>query len=575
MSKVFGDRYEIIERIGSGGMAIVYKAKDLLLNRIVTVKVLREQFVADEDFVRRFRREAQSAASLSHTNIVSIYDVGKEGETEYIVMEYIEGQNLKEIIRNYAPLSTEQTLNLGIQIAEAIRHAHEHHIIHRDIKPHNILVTADGRVKVTDFGIARAVSAATMTHTGDIVGSVHYLSPEQAKGVQTNEQSDVYSLGIILYELLTGKVPYDGETPISIALKHLQEEAVPPSKLNPRVNPALENLVLRAIAKSPEQRYATAKDLLQDLHNVQAGQPVRKVESQGIQDLESTRIHRSLSTGVNSALSAEGKAKEDGVAAPKKTRKRWPWITAVVLLLVLGGVWYGFSNWLNVGTVEVPPLVGKTVADAGVFVKQKNLELDPNVVEEYSDTVEKGRITQTQPAEKTKVKAGRAIKLWVSKGPEMLKFPNLKTGQMTQEAAINNLESLGFKGENITVETDNNSTQPSGTVIGQNPAAGADWPKNGKIVLTISGGAPNQNFALPSVIGKSVPEAIALLTQYKLIVVQDSKDSTDFPRDVVMETSPKPGEMVQQGTTVKITISRGPGPLAFDSTHPIYVANSR
>lgn len=211
-------------------MAIVYKAKDLLLNRIVTIKILREQFTADEEFVRRFRREAQSAASLSHTNIVSIYDVGKDGETEYIVMEYIEGQNLKDIIRNYAPLSTEQTLDLGMQIAEAIRHAHEHHIIHRDIKPHNILVTEDGRIKVTDFGIARAVSAATMTHTGDIVGSVHYLSPEQARGVQTNEQSDVYSLGIILYELLTGKVPYDGETPISIALKHLQELAVPPQQ---------------------------------------------------------------------------------------------------------------------------------------------------------------------------------------------------------------------------------------------------------------------------------------------------------------------------------------------------------
>lgn len=575
MSKVFGDRYEIIERIGSGGMAIVYKAKDLLLNRIVTVKVLREQFVADEEFVRRFRREAQSAASLSHTNIVSIYDVGKEGETEYIVMEYIEGQNLKELIRNYAPLSTEQTLNLGIQIAEAIRHAHEHHIIHRDIKPHNILVTADGRVKVTDFGIARAVSAATMTHTGDIMGSVHYLSPEQAKGVQTNEQSDVYSLGIILYELLTGKVPYDGETPISIALKHLQEEAVPPSKLNPRVNPALENVVLRAIAKAPEQRYPTAKDLLQDLHNVQAGQPVRRVENQGVQDLESTRIHRSLSTGVNTALAAEGKEKEDGAISPKKTRKRWPWITAVVLLLVLGGVWYGFSNWVNVGTTEVPPLAGKTVADAGVFVKQANLGLDPNVEEEFNDTVEKGRIIRTQPTEKTKVKAGRAIKLWVSKGPETLKFPNLKTGQLTQEAALNNLENMGFKRENISVETDNNSTQPSGTVIGQDPAAGADWPKNGKILLTISGGAPNQSFALPSVIGKSVPDATALLNQYKLNVIQDTKDSTDFPRDVVMETSPKPGEMVQQGTTVKIIISRGPGPLALDSTQHIYVANLR
>jgi eukaryotic-like serine/threonine-protein kinase len=575
VSKVFGSRYEVLERIGSGGMAIVYKAKDLLLNRIVTIKVLREQFAADEDFVRRFRREAQSAASLSHTNIVSIYDVGKEGETEYIVMEFVEGRNLKEIIRNYAPLSTEQAINIGIQIAEAIRHAHEHKIIHRDIKPHNILVTADGRVKVTDFGIARAVSAATMTHTGDIVGSVHYLSPEQAKGVQTNEQSDVYSLGIILYELLTGKVPYDGETPISIALKHLQEEAVPPTKLNPRVNRAFENVVLRAIAKSPEQRYATAKELLQDLRNVQAGQPVHKLESKEQHDLESTRVHRSLSSGVNSALASEAKEKEQ-VEAPSRKKKipSWLWITAVVIILAMGGAWFGLSKWLNVGTTEVPPLVGKTVADAGVFAQQFNLKLDPNVAEEFNQEVEKGRIIRTEPAEKSKVKVGREIKLWVSKGPELLKFPNLKTGQLTQEAAVNMLESMGFKGK-IKVETNNNSTQPSGTVVGQDPAAGAEWPKNGEIHLQISGGAPNQSFPMPSVIGKSVPEARGLLEQYKLTVVVDSKDSTDFPADVVMETSPKPGEMVQQGKVVTIIVSRGPGPLAMSPAQPVYVANSR
>ncbi|MFZ3373704.1 MAG: protein kinase, partial [Desulfitobacteriaceae bacterium] len=216
MSKIFGGRYEVIEKIGAGGMAIVYKAKDLLLNRVVTIKVLRDQFVTDEDFIRRFRREAQSAASLSHPNIVSIYDVGKDGDMEYIVMEYIEGRNLKEIIREYAPLSMEQTLHFARQLGEALSHAHEHHIIHRDIKPQNVLITEDGRAKVTDFGIARAVSSATVTHTSDIVGSVHYLSPEQAKGVLSNEQSDIYSLGIIMYELLTGKVPYDGETPIAI-----------------------------------------------------------------------------------------------------------------------------------------------------------------------------------------------------------------------------------------------------------------------------------------------------------------------------------------------------------------------
>lgn len=230
MNKIFGGRYEVLEQIGAGGMAIVYKAKDALLNRVVTIKVLREQFIADDDFIRRFRREAQSAASLSHPNIVSIYDVGKDGDTEYIVMEFVEGRNLKEIIREFAPLSTDQAINLARQITSAIQNAHEHHIIHRDIKPHNILVTSDGIAKVTDFGIARAVSSATVTHTGDIIGSVHYLSPEQAKGLQSNEQSDIYSLGIVLYELLTGRVPYDGETPIAIALKHLQEQPIPPQQ---------------------------------------------------------------------------------------------------------------------------------------------------------------------------------------------------------------------------------------------------------------------------------------------------------------------------------------------------------
>lgn len=573
MSKILSNRYEIIEKIGSGGMAIVYKAKDLLLNRIVTIKVLREQFAADEEFVRRFRREAQSAASLSHTNIVSIYDVGKDGETEYIVMEYIEGQNLKDIIRNYAPLSTEQTIELGMQIAEAIRHAHEHHIIHRDIKPHNILVTEDGRIKVTDFGIARAVSAATMTHTGDIVGSVHYLSPEQAKGVQTNEQSDVYSLGIILYELLTGKVPYDGETPISIALKHLQEQAVPPSKLNPRVSSALENLVMRTIAKSPDQRYATAKELLQDLHKVQAGLPVNKVESED-QDLESTRIHRSLSTGVNSALSDEkegGRKKANG----KKQPKRWPWVALGVVVLFMVGIGFAFTQWFNVGTTTVPPLVGKTINEAGYFVEQRNLYLDPETQEEYSDTVEKTRITRTDPEEGASVKEGREIKVWVSLGPEQVKFPNLKTGEMTQEAAINTLESLGFKKENITIQSDKNSALPVGIVAEQDPAPGADWPKNGYVTLTVSAGKANQPVALPSVIGKPPTDAQAILYQYGLEVQVDSADSTEYPADVVMDTVPKPGAMVKKGDTIKIIISRGPGPLAFNPIVLGSVANLR
>lgn len=572
MSKILSNRYEIIEKIGSGGMAIVYKAKDLLLNRIVAIKILHEQFTADEEFVRRFRREAQSAASLSHANIVSIYDVGKDGETEYIVMEHIEGQNLKDIIRNYAPLSTEQTLELGIQIAEAIRHAHEHHIIHRDIKPHNILVTEDGRIKVTDFGIARAVSAATMTHTGDIVGSVHYLSPEQARGIQTNEQSDLYSLGIILYELLTGKVPYDGETPISIALKHLQELAVPPSKLNARVSPALENLVMRSIAKSPDQRYATAKDLLQDLRKVQAGLPVDKTVDED-QDLESTRVHSSLRAGVNSALASEEKEAGRKKAKVPLFRKRWPWVALLALVLIVGGSWVALSQWFNVGTTTVPPLVGKTIQEAGYFAEQKGLHLDPKTQEEYNNDMEKGKITRTDPEEGASVKKEREIKVWVSLGPEQARIPNLKTGDITQEAATNFLESQGFKRDNIKTQEDQTSPLPKGVVVEQDPAPGSDWPKNGNITLTVSAGKVSQPVPMPNVISRAPAEAKAILEQqYELKVIVDSENSTEYPQDVVMATDPKPGDMVKKGDTVRIIISRGPGPIAFNPVSLGHVA---
>lgn len=562
MSKVFGDRYEIIERIGAGGMAIVYKAKDLLLNRVVTIKVLREQFASDEDFVRRFRREAQSAASLSHPNIVSIYDVGKDGDTEYIVMEYVEGQNLKELIRNYAPLSSEQSINLAMQIAQAIRHAHEHNIIHRDIKPHNILVTADGRLKVTDFGIARAVSAATMTHTGDIVGSVHYLSPEQAKGVPTNEQSDLYSLGIILYELLTGKVPYDGETPIAIALKHLQEQPVPPSKLNPRISQELENVILRAIAKSPEQRYKTAVEMLEDLTHVQNGQPIRKVDLPYEEDLESTRIHKSLSNGVNSVLSSQPKDAESVLKQPKKKRKIWPWVVAGVILLLLG-VGFGLKSYIGGGPAKVPNLVGKSVQDAGVLVNSANLKLDPSPGEEYSDTVDKGLISSQDPAADSYVKSGRAIKIMLSKGPQMLKMPNVSNGKMSLDDAINAIKSEGFSEDNITKEQDPTSSLPAGTVISQDPAAGAQWPKNGKIKLKVSGGTSTANQIMPNLVGYSVNQAQnVLVNQMKLTPVINHQKSQDYPEGAVISTNPRPGDPIQPGSLVTITVSDGPGPSA-------------
>ena len=561
MSKTFGGRYEVLEQIGSGGMAVVYKAKDLLLNRVVTIKLLREQFLTDEEFVRRFRREAQAAASLSHPNIVSIYDVGKDGNVEYIVMEYVEGRTLKEIIRDYAPLSTEQAINVARQVAEAINHAHQHHIIHRDIKPQNILVTAEGRAKVTDFGIARAVSAATVTHTGDIVGSVHYLSPEQAKGIQSNEQSDIYSLGIIVYELLTGKVPYDGETPISIALKHLQELPVAPSKLNPRVSKELEAVIMRAIAKSCDERYASAQELLEDLDHVRSGRvPVGGNYALLENDLQATQIHRSMRQSLDTEI-VGGRETKLG-----HKRKKWPWVVGIVVLLLVlagfGSVWW-LRGYLRTEDTTVPSLTGLTYNDAVNIAKTFKLTINPNYTQEFSDTVDSGRIIRQEPQANTPVKAGNQITVWVSKGPEMLKMPDVVAQQLTKDNATSYLSNWGFTGTPKFVSK-TGTGKPAGIVVDQNPAAGALLPRNGNITLTVSADQAVQTFPLPDVTGKTLADARKLLEQapYNLVIV-DIKypNSTVFPKDVVMETTPAPQSPVKAGDPITIRVSDGPGPL--------------
>ncbi|HEY8875431.1 MAG TPA: Stk1 family PASTA domain-containing Ser/Thr kinase [Desulfosporosinus sp.] len=565
MSKIFGGRYEVLERIGAGGMAIVYKAKDLLLNRVVTIKVLREQFVSDEDFIRRFRREAQSAASLSHPNIVSVYDVGKEGDTEYIVMEYVEGRNLKEIIREYAPLTTDQSINLGRQITEAIQNAHEHHIIHRDIKPHNILVTEDGHAKVTDFGIARAVSSATVTHTGDIIGSVHYLSPEQAKGLQSNEQSDIYSLGIVLYELMTGKVPYDGETPIAIALKHLQEQPVLPSKINPRIEKEFEAVIMRAIAKSPEQRYLSAKDLLADLNHIQAGRPISRAVIPLADDTEATQTHKGMGEILAPIQTKDSSIGAKSSPAPAKTvnKKRWPWIVGGLILffVILVGV-LALKNFIMVGLTKVPDVDGKTVPDAGVYMKQAKLSLDPTVILEFNDTVDKDHIISSEPVAGTPVKIGRAIKVSVSKGPDVAKVPDVTIGPMSKENAEIQLQNAGFTKPITYDKPIPNQTVPKNYVVAQNPTAGSSWPKGKSIHLTLSDGPQLVTINMPNVIGRTSTDAKKILDDNNLVVRIEPQSSTTSPEDVVISTTPNPGETVQQGTEVTIVVSLGNGPLA-------------
>lgn len=558
MGKMYGGRYEIEERIGAGGMAIVYKAKDTLLNRTVAIKVLREQFGSDEGFIRRFRREAQSAASLSHHNIVSIYDVGKDGEADYIVMEYVKGHTLKEVIRSKAPFSTERAIYIVRQIADALAHAHANNIIHRDIKPQNILVTMDGRAKVTDFGIARAASSATLTHTGDIVGSVHYLSPEQAKGAQTNEQSDIYSLGIILFELITGKVPYDGDTPITIALKHIQEEAQLPSTVLSGISSELDGVIMKALAKSVQDRYKSAGEFLSDLDRIQSGHTIIWDRAQTEGAGSETQIHKGLRQKVNELNKTNDK--EDTLHRKGKKKIPLPALLALITVILIGGTAAALWNFFYVPEVYVPDLQGLTLEQAGIKLEKNSLILGENIEYAFSeDNDDKDKIIDQSYPPETLVKAGRIIDVTLSKGMEIMEFPDVTTTHPLAENAISMIKAAGFEGE-ITIETMLHTTVPKNRVFQQSPAPSAMWSKTGDIKLFVSGGEELSMAVMPDVTGMPSQEAKISLEAYKLVVRAETEMSFLFPTDAVMSTVPAPGKPVKQGSEVLIVISEGPGP---------------
>jgi serine/threonine-protein kinase len=558
MEKMFGGRYEIEEKIGAGGMAIVYRAKDTLLNRTVAIKVLREQYASDEGFIRRFRREAQSAASLSHQNIVSIYDVGKDGNEDYIVMEYVKGQTLKDIIRTQAPLSQDKAIHIVRQIAEALVHAHANNIIHRDIKPQNILIAPDGRAKVTDFGIARAASSATVTHTGDIVGSVHYLSPEQAKGSQTTEQSDIYSLGIILYELIAGRLPYDGDTAITIALKHIQEEVELPGKLVAGVSPELETVIMKALAKSLQDRYKSAAEFLEDLDRIEAGETIvwEKRQARDHEDTMQTQVHRGLKDKV-----IPNEAKNDALLRTKKRRKKIPMLVmiAIAALIVVVGTSSGVWVFTHTQVVNVPDLTGKTVEEAKIELTNARLALG-NRTETYSDEIKQGGIVSQSIKPKSEVKAGRSVDIEISKGVEYIKVPNVTTGYPLQENAESTLKEAGFT--NITVKTMLSASVSKGHVFGQSVAPGSTWTKNGEIELFVSEGIQPTITAMPDFTGMSLEFTTDYLEKYDMKVMPIMEESDLFPEKAVITTEPKPGKPIQQGSEVTIVVSQGPGPPA-------------
>lgn len=568
-----GGRYHILEQVGGGGMALVYKAQDILLNRNVAIKVLRQQFVNDEEFIRRFRREAQSAASLSHSNIVSVYDVGQEDEIHYIVMEYIEGQNLNEIIKERAPMQVEEAVRIASQIADALDHAHHNDIIHRDIKPHNILIGRNGRVKVTDFGIARAVTSSTITQTGSVVGSVHYFSPEHAKGVATGEKSDLYSLGIVLYQMLTGRLPFLGESPISVALKHLQEQFEEPRVVNPLIPQSVENVILKSMRKNPGERYSSAREMLRDLETCLL--PERRIEPKLFfneeSDVDSTRVvpaiksQSSVYTGPPSKLSRDISEDIEN-KRDKKVKKNkailWISLTAILLVAIISVAWY-VNKVLTVAEVPIPNVVKLEEKAAILKLSESGLKVG-EIKRENKEGFDEGIVYEQGKPEGTLVKEGSTVDLWVSVAKPTAKL--LSVIGETYDDAVSKLVDLGIDKGNIS-KTEQFSDQEAGKVIEQTPTADSEYdPQLVKVILFVSRGKENVN--MKNLVGLTQEKAESILMESNLKLSKDGikyESSFEHKEGVVIDQWPfKAGDPVTPGSEVILTVSSGYPPEAFE-----------
>jgi eukaryotic-like serine/threonine-protein kinase len=521
-------RYRVTHRLGSGGMAEVYCAQDLQLGRKVALKVLYRRFAEDEEFVERFRREASSAAGLQHPNVVSVYDRGQWDGTYYIAMEYLEGRSLKDIIREDAPLDPARATDLAIQILRAARFAHRRGIIHRDLKPHNVIVDPEGRAKVTDFGIARA-GASDMTQTGSIMGTAQYLSPEQAQGQAVSAASDLYSIGIILYEMLTGRVPFDGESAVTIALRQVNEAPVPPSAYNPAVTPALDAVVMRALEKDPTLRFHDADEFIGALELARPG------------------------TGAILAVaepSTGGYPLPPGPLPPPEERRgaRW-WWWALALLLVAGAVVAGVLL-LGGGTkkVTVASVVGADQASAEARLRRDGFK--PESVRRNSERP-KGVVIGQDPEGGTRAKEGSTVHLTVSDGPQQVAVP-LLVG-LTSQSAKGRLDNAGLKSHERTEASD---TVEKGRVISASPAEGTQVNKGSTVTLVVSTGP--QLAALPDVTGKSFADASAQLQAAGFKAARQDQVNADKDPGTVLSQTPGGGTKVAPGTTVTLTVAKAP-----------------
>ena len=581
---IVGDRYEVVSKIGTGGMANVYKAKDHKLNRFVAMKVLKQEFREDTTFIKKFKTEAQSAAGLTHPNIVNVFDVGEDDGIHYIVMELVEGITLKDYISKKGKLSVKEATSIAIQVSMGLEAAHSHGIIHRDVKPQNIIISTDGKVKVTDFGIARAASSNTIS--SNVMGSVHYSSPEQVRGGYSDEKSDIYSLGITMYEMITGKVPFEGETTVAIAIKHLQDEMVPPREYTPDIPYSLEQIILKCTQKSVDKRYASMSEVIADLKHsliepngnfvqLYTMDPTEKTMVIGEQDLQKIKQKRAEAPGVVTNKRQEAFIDENDLddedddkgglhRGLEKAMMIGGFIVGALIIVVLlvyivnmtglfkGGIKKNQTEQSTTAEkmIEVPNLVGKTEDEAVESVKNSGIGIR-YVGEEPSDEYEKGIICYQETEAGTEVPENSTINYKLSSGSALLNVPAV-TGK-TQGEAESMLTEMGFV---VNVSKSYSYDYQAGQVMSQNPTVNMQAKVGDTINLEVSMGAQYDGFTVPSVVGMAEADAKNALAPLDVVVQSESSETA--PVGQVMTQSLAEGVYVDKGTTITITVSTGP-----------------
>lgn len=516
--QLLGNRYLLLEKIGGGGMAVVYKAKCTLLNRFVAIKILRSDFTNDEEFVKRFKIEAQAVASLSHPNVVSIYDVGHQDDIHYIVMEYVDGMTLKDYIDKNGALNWQDAIKITIQICSAIEHAHKNNIVHRDIKPHNILLTKDGIAKVTDFGIARAVTSSTITMVGSTIGSVHYFSPEQARGGFIDEKSDLYSLGIALYEMVTGKVPFDGDTPVAVALKHIQEVPVEPHKIIPSIPYGVNEIIMKAIQKEQNMRYQSATAMKNDLNKVLIQPQGGFVGNDNLSSQATIRMPAVNSSGMDNSRKGDSRnSRQQEAEKQKKKNTAAYWLAGITSILIIAIAIIISISLFNKGnddqTYKIENYIGKDYTAIQQDLKNKGF----NVKEIWkdNDTIAKNIIIDQSIPPGQDYKSGNytSLELTISKGPKMTSVPDVKEREYRD--AQNDLSSASLTWK---IEKEFNDNVPANYVIRTEPVAGEQVKEGSEVTLYVSKGSEVKTVKVPNLVGKTEIEAQKLLSDSKLVL---------------------------------------------------------